>query len=367
MDDELQKGAPSRSSAEAPLVTILLATRDGSRFLPEALRGIDAQSYRPLELVAVDDGSTDATGDILRAFAAERPWVRLLRADGVGPAGARAIAFDAARGSLIAIHDDDDWSAPNRIERQVAYLAAHPDVGVVGSVAEIIDEKGKTLAPYRVPTDAGVIRRVLKRAPPFVNGSVLMRREAYEAAGGFRAPFRCAEDYDLWLRIPPRFGMANLAEPLYRWRLHGANSFTRDRVRHIEYLAIARAFAAERAERGADSIDRLAAAGGDLDAFRRGYRFAGRLALLRGEGYVREGRTDEGRRALGRALLDYRSAAGAIAWWLLSWPVEGSPRGRRWRDARAAREATDARTRADARAAADAASAEPPAAGKRGA
>jgi GT2 family glycosyltransferase len=332
MHAEPKGSAPSRPSAEAPLVTILLATRDGSRFLPEALRGIDAQTYRPLELVAVDDGSTDSTGDILRAFAADRPWVRLLRADGVGPAGARAIAFEAARGSLIAIHDDDDWSRPERIERQVAYLAVHPEAGVVGSAAEIIDERGIVLAPYRVPLEEREIHRVLRRAPPFVHGSVVMRREAYEAAGGFRAPFRCAEDYDLWLRIPSRFGLANLAEPLYRWRLHGANSFTRDRVHHIEYLAIARAFAAERAQRGADSIDRLAAAASDLAAFRRGYRLAARLALHRGEGYVREGRTAEGRGALGRAFLDPRSAPAALAWWLLSWPVEGSPRGRRYRD-----------------------------------
>jgi len=332
MDAELSGSAPPPSSAEAPLVTILLATRNGSRFLPEALRGIDAQTYRPLELVAVDDGSTDSTGEILRAFAAERPWVRLLRAEGAGPAGARAVAFDAARGSLIAIHDDDDWSRPERIARQVAYLAAHPAVGVVGSAAEIIDERGAVLAPYRVPIVEREIRRVLRRAPPFVHGSVLMRREAYEAAGGFRAPFRCAEDYDLWARIPTRFALANLSEPLYRWRLHGANSFTRDRVRHIEYLALARAFAAERAQRGADSIERLAAAASDLDGFRRGYRLGARLALFRGEGYIREGRTGEGRRALGPAFLDPRTVASALAWWVVSWPVEGSPRGRRYRD-----------------------------------
>jgi glycosyltransferase involved in cell wall biosynthesis len=331
MDAEPKGSAPSRPSAEAPLVTILLATRNGSRFLPEALNGIDAQTYRPIELAAVDDGSTDSTGEILRAFAAARPWVRVLRADGVGPARARAIAFEAARGSLIAIHDDDDWSRPERIERQVAHLTAHPDVGVVGSAAEIIDERGGVLAPYRVPLEEREIRRVLKRAPPFVNGSVLMRREAYEESGGFRAPFRCAEDYDLWARIPARFGLANLAQPLYRWRLHGANSFTRDRVHHIEYLALGRAFAAERAERGADSIDRLAASS-DLEDFRRGYRLAARLALLRGEGYVREGRTADGRRALGRAFLDPRTLPSAIAWWLLSWPVEGSARGRRYRD-----------------------------------
>lgn len=335
MDDELQRGAPSPFSAETPLVTILLATRDGARFLPEALDGIDGQSYRPLELVAVDDGSTDATGEILRAFAADRAWVRLLRAEGVGAAGARAIAFESARGALIAIHDDDDWSRHDRIERQVAYLAEHPDVGVVGSAAEIIDAGGKTLAPYRVPLEEAQIQRVIKRASPFVHGSVLLRREAYEAAGGFRAPFRCAEDYDLFLRVPRRFALANLPEPLYRWRLHGGNSFMRQREKHLEYQAIARAFAAERDERGTDSVDLLASAP-DLEAFRRSYARAGQLAIFRGDGFIREGRTSEGRRALGRAFRDPRQIVPALAWWIVSWLVEASPRGRRQRAVRQA-------------------------------
>ena len=338
MDDEPQRGAPP-SSAEAPLVTILLATRDGARFLPEALDGIDGQSYRPLELVAVDDGSTDATGEILRAFAADHAWVRLLRAEGVGAAQARAIAFESARGALIAIHDDDDWSRPDRIERQVAYLADHPDVGVVGSAAEIIDAQGTVLAPYRVPLEEAQIQRVVKRASPFVHGSVLLRREAYEESGGFRAPFRCAEDYDLFLRIPKRFAFANLPEPLYRWRLHGGNSFMRQREKHIEYQAIARTFAAERDDRGTDSADLLASAP-DLEAFRRTYARAGQLAIFRGDGFIREGRTPEGRRALGRAFRDPRHFVPALSWWIVSWLVEASPRGRRQR---AVREAAAAR------------------------
>jgi glycosyltransferase involved in cell wall biosynthesis len=332
MAPDSRSGAPS---ADEPLVSILLATRNGARFLPDALRGIDAQTYRLIELLAVDDGSTDATREILRAFAADRPWVRLLRAEGVGPARARAIGFEASRGALLAIHDDDDVSRPDRIERQVAYLRAHPRTGVVGSAAQIIDERGTVIAPYPVPLSEGAIRRALRRVPPFAHGSVLILRAAYEAAGGFRAPFRCAEDYDLWLRIPERFGLANLPEPLYAWRLHGGNSFTRERDRHIEYLAVARAFAAERTERGADSVALLASSP-DLPAFHAAYSRAARLALLRGEAYVRDGRAAEGRRALAAAFRDPATALAALAWWLVSWPVQASPRGRRHRAGRAA-------------------------------
>lgn len=315
---------------DRPLVSLLLATRDGSRFLPEALRSIEAQTYRPIELIAVDDGSTDGTGALLAEFAATRPWVRVLRAGGVGPAAARALAFASSRGERIAIHDDDDVSAPERLARQVATLEARPAVGVLGSAALVIDAHGEVIGPYRVPVDPASIRRLLRRAPPFVHGSVMMRREAYEAAGGFRAPFRCAEDYDLWLRVPARFRFANLTEPLYRWRAHPGNSFARSRDRHLEFLAIARAFDAERRARGTDSIGLLAASA-DLAAFRAAYHDAVRLARYRGEAFVRDGLAPEGRAALGPAFGSIATAPAALAWWLLSWIFQLTPRGRRAR------------------------------------
>jgi glycosyltransferase involved in cell wall biosynthesis len=254
----------------------------------------------------------------------------------VGPSGARAAAFTAARGALVAIHDADDESRPDRLERQVAFLRAHPEIGVLGSAAEVIDERGDAIAPYRVPLADRDARRLLRRAPPFVHGSVLLRREAYEAAGGFRPVFRCAEDYDLWLRVPPRFGFANLPEPLYRWRLHGEGTFTRTRDLHLRYLAAARAFADERGVRGDDSAGALAAAS-SWDAFLAGYAGADRVALHWGEALVREGRTAEARQRLAPALRSSRSLLPAAGWWLLSWPVELLPRARRARAA--AREA----------------------------
>jgi hypothetical protein len=185
---------------------------------------------------------------------------------------------------------------------------------------------------------------MLHRAPPFVHGSVMMRREAYEAAGGFRAGFRAAEDYDLWLRVPARFELRNLPEPLYQWRSHEGNSFHRERLGHLEYLAVARAFADERRRSGKDSADALAEAG-NPEAFRRGYPSAARLARYRAEAFIREGRTGEGRAALRDVWRapDPILLPAALAWWLLSWGVALTPRARRRRaESRAARTETAA-------------------------
>ncbi|HET9952527.1 MAG TPA: glycosyltransferase [Candidatus Eisenbacteria bacterium] len=326
---------PPASPPSEPLVSVLLAVRDGARFLPAALRSLDAQSYRPIELVAVDDGSTDETGELLRAFAATRPWVRLLRAEGVGPAGARALAFQASRGSVIAVHDADDESRPDRLRIQLDYLREHPDVGVLGSAAEVIGEDGRRLAAYPVPLGDGAIRRLLRRAPPFVHGSVAMRRAVYEAAGGYRAPFRCAEDFDLWLRVPAGVRFENLPEALYRWRSHDANTFSRQRDRHLFFAAVAREFAEERASRGGDSVALLEASA-DANAFLGSYDRAERVQLRLGESLVREGRTADARERLRAALLAPRTFAAAAWWWALSWPVGLLPRARRARRARVA-------------------------------
>jgi glycosyltransferase involved in cell wall biosynthesis len=261
--------------------------------------------------------------------------VRLLGAAGVGPAGARAVAFQASRGALIAVHDADDESLPDRIERQVAYLGEHPEIGVLGTCADVIDGRGRIIAAYRVPHGDGALRRMLRRAPPFVHGSVLMRREAYEEAGGFRAVFRCAEDYDLWLRIPPRFGLENLHLPLYRWRSHEGGTFARMRDQHIRFQAAARAFDEERRAVGRDAAALLASSG-DWESFLGAYDRADRLALRLGEALVREGRTADARDALVRAMNVPRSLAAALAWWLLSWPVGLLPRARRHARHRAA-------------------------------
>ena len=325
----LESRAVNARAPTAPLVSVLLASRDGARYLPEALRGLEAQTYRPIEIVAVDDGSTDATGSLLGSFARTHDGVRLLRTEGIGPAGARDHAFRESSGELIAIHDDDDVSRPDRIERQVAAFARNQALGVLGCGADIIDDEGAKIGIFPVPTDPVSVRRLLRRAPPFVNGSVMMRRSAYETAGGFRSAFSIAEDYDLWLRVPSEYEMANLATTLYAWRSHRASATAKDRTRMIFFAAVARTFAEERRASGRDSVA-LLAAHPNPEEFLAAYPMAGRLALHLGEALVREGRAREARRYLGRAIREGAGLGRAASWWALTWllPVLGRGAGR---------------------------------------
>jgi len=317
----------ARALAAAPLVSILLASRNGARYLPEALRGIEAQSYRSLEIVAVDDGSSDETGRLLASFARTNANVRVERSEGIGPAAARDLAFQRSSGSLIAIQDDDDVSRPERIARQVAAFETNPALGVLGSLADVIDERGERVDSFPVPFAPDAIQKTLRRAPPFVNGSVMMRRSAYIAAGGFRRAFLVSEDYDLWLRIPPEFQLANLAEPLYAWRRHASSTTSRNRTRMIFFAAVARTFADERRATGRDSID-LLAAHPDPAAFLERYALGGRLALHVGEALAREGRAKEARHYLARALHEPRALLRAGPWWMLTWLLPLTRRGR---------------------------------------
>jgi glycosyltransferase involved in cell wall biosynthesis len=315
------------SSSPGPLVSVVLASRNGERYLAESLASLAAQTWPHVELLLVDDGSTDSTGPLLERFAAVHPNARVFHAAGVGAAAARALALAGARGEFLTLQDDDDRSHPERLERQVRHLLAHPGIQLLGTAAETIDEEGAVVAGYPVPLGQDAIARTLRRAPAFVHGSVMMRRDAYRAAGGYRAPFRAAEDYDLYLRMPAGAGLANLPEPLYAWRRHAGNSFARARNDHLFFLAVARAFRDERAATGRDSIEALAGAQSP-EAFLDAYRFPGRLLFYLGEAYTREGRVAEARRYLRRSIPHRDTRTAALGWWALSFGMGLARRAR---------------------------------------
>jgi glycosyltransferase involved in cell wall biosynthesis len=179
-------------------VSVVIPVFNGARFLAAALQSVADQSYRPLEIIVVDDGSTDGSGDV----AARVAGVRCLRQDNAGPAAARNAGMAAASGEFFAFLDADDLMAPGRLELQVGYLQDHPEVGCVLGRQELLLEPGAEPPDWAL-TGAGSTDG---RAELFGSGEVLAistvaRRTVFDRVGGFDPAFRWGEDVDWLFRL----------------------------------------------------------------------------------------------------------------------------------------------------------------------
>ncbi len=223
----------------APLVSVVMPVRDGERWLVEALDSIRMQTLRDHELIAVDDGSTDATPRLLERAAQEDGRIRVIRLPPVGLVAALNHGIAAAQGRYIARIDADDRASSARLQRQADFLSANPEVGLLGSWAEIIDEAGEVTGRLTPPATSDALASMLVRQNPFIHPSVMMPRSVLQKVGGYRPAFEAAEDYDLWLRIGETAKVANLPECLVQYRRHDSGVTARSRLRQLFSVRLA--------------------------------------------------------------------------------------------------------------------------------
>ncbi len=198
----------------APRVTVLIGAYNSASTLERAIDSILAQTVTELELIVIDDGSRDATPQIIAAATARDARVRALPMQrNVGIARSLNAGIEAASAPVVAVQDADDYCAPERLERQLAVLAVRPEVAVVGSRMHEVDENGHPLAP-RTSFRAGDVNGVLLRFNPIPNTSSAFRRDVALAAGGYDPRYRYAAEYDLWLRIAESHTLVALDEAL---------------------------------------------------------------------------------------------------------------------------------------------------------
>lgn len=224
------------TGAEQPQVSVVMSVHNGDAYLDEALDSVLGQTFADLELVAVDDGSADRTGEILTAAAARDPRVVVLTNPtnrGLTASLNRALA--ATRAPLIARQDADDVSAPERLARQVAFLQTRPQVGLLGTAYHEIDAAGRHLTVRHPPvTDTGIRAQMLFHNA-LCHSAVVVRRAVLEGAGtpaqGYydeQLPY--SQDVDLWSRLLRHTQAANLRTPLVSLRKHPQNVSQRHAV-----------------------------------------------------------------------------------------------------------------------------------------
>ena len=211
-------------TSTTPTVSVLMPVYNAARYLAEAVESILSQTFADFEFLIIDDGSTDGSRAILEGYAARDPRVRVLSRPNTGHAVALNELLGLARGELVARMDADDVAFRERLLRQVDYLRAHPDVVCVGTAVRFIDEAGRFLREGHPGMENEEIQeRALAGDCALNHPSVMMRRAAVEAVGGYHPEFQPAEDLDLWLRLGELGCLTNLPDVLMQYRQHTAS------------------------------------------------------------------------------------------------------------------------------------------------
>lgn len=202
-----------------PEISVLLPVHNAAGFLGDSLASLAAQREVAFEVVAVDDGSTDASPELLATAAREHGWLRVIRQERRGVAATLNRAWEASRAELVARLDADDVALPGRLRQQRDFLLAHTDVGVCGTWFEVFGAG----APRRVktPVTDAAIRARLIFGNAFAHPSVMLRRSLVPPG---ERPYRHdeigMEDYGFWLRVAGRTRLHNLPEVMLRYRRH---------------------------------------------------------------------------------------------------------------------------------------------------
>jgi glycosyltransferase involved in cell wall biosynthesis len=204
-----------------PSVSVLMSVYNGEHYLQEAVESVLQQTYTDYEFIIIEDGSRDDTWAILTEYASRDQRVVLVQnQENLGLTKSLNLGLTQAKGKYIARQDADDISLPSRLACQVDFLEKNPEIGVVGTQMEIMDESENKVDAFSVPCSHSMIAWTLLFDRSFAHPSVVMRKEVLDQSGGYNASFKVAQDHELWTRLVELTRFANLSETLVRYRTH---------------------------------------------------------------------------------------------------------------------------------------------------
>ena len=227
-----------RDPSHPPMISVLLPVFNSERYLRASIESVLNQTFGDFEIIAIDNGSTDGTAPILDGLT--DPRVRVIHQPNTGLAGTLNRGIELARGRYIARQDADDLSRPTRFEQQVAFMESHPDCALLGTRAAIWMGDQPSGRAHDHPVEDAALRFELLFNNPFVHSSVMLRKSAVEAAGGYSTDARRQppEDYELWSRLARRHAVANLGDRLTIYREVPASISRQGRDPFVEKLVL---------------------------------------------------------------------------------------------------------------------------------
>lgn len=196
------------------LVTVIILTYNKAHFVSESIQSVLAQNYTNLEIIVIDDASTDSTKEFLELFLKNNQIRFIQNKKNIGISQNRNYGVFLAKGKFVAMLDGDDvWLDCDKLTKQVKYLEENPECGAVGTWVVQIDEYGSNIKKIAYEEKDESLRKSILYRNPMANSSVLFRREVAQRVGGYDDSLVTMEDHDLWLKIGVQSTLATL--PIY--------------------------------------------------------------------------------------------------------------------------------------------------------
>ncbi len=201
-----------------PSISVLMSVYNGELYLREAVESVLQQTYTDFEFIIIDDGSTDGTSGILQRYAQIDKRICVHRQKNLGLISSLNKGCRLAQGKYIARMDADDICLPDRLAKQVYYMEAHSEIGVLGTWVEYIDESGETYGQWHMPTQPGLVGWSLIFGTCLAHPTVMMRSDVLESLNYYHFEALHVEDYDLWTRASFLTRITNFPEVLLKRR-----------------------------------------------------------------------------------------------------------------------------------------------------
>ncbi|TAN34174.1 glycosyltransferase family 2 protein [Patescibacteria group bacterium] len=205
-----------------PTVTVLLPVYNGEAYLEKSIQSVLSQSYQDLEILILNDGSTDGSLEIADKFSLIDKRIKIINfSNHIGLAGALNHGVRQARGLFLArIDSDDEWLDHDKIKKQAEFLANNPDYGLVGVKALLTSEKGEAAGKIEFSENDGDIRKKILIKNQFLHSGIMMEKEAAVKCGLYDEKEKYVEDYGLWLRLGQFYKFKNLPFFGLKYRLN---------------------------------------------------------------------------------------------------------------------------------------------------
>lgn len=237
-----------------PEISVVMPVYNAAPYLALAIESILKQSFSDFEFIIVEDGSSDASREIVAEFAKKDSRIHLIiNEKNIGETPSRNVGLGASSGKYIAVFDADDVSFPKRLQLQKEFLDTHPEIFLVGARPEIIDEEGNVVRQAKVMTDPAKLSAAMPQANYFYHPSVMYRNEMNLR---YREKIPYAGDYDFYMNILSRGKrLANLPETLIQYRMNRASLSETKTVKQILMAEKVKEMYRMRIETGSDNYD----------------------------------------------------------------------------------------------------------------